>query len=61
MYSVIVDVKDPVLNIIKVHKDDRCLILQAKSGNDVLGIHFEDKEQLDAFIGLLQIARGQVK
>jgi hypothetical protein len=59
MISIIFSVLDPTLNLIKIHPDDRCVVLQIKSQEDIVGLHFDTPEDLDAFIGLLQIAKGQ--
>lgn len=61
MISVYVVMSDPKMHVKKITDHDRCLLLEINTDEDVLALHFESRDDLVAFSGLVQIAAGQAQ
>lgn len=61
MANIVLNVNAPVINLLKIDNESRCILVQHKTSEDTFALHFESKDDLDAYIGLLQVTRGQLE
>lgn len=60
MVNIVVDVSNPIINP-KLHKEGEvtCVMVEITVDNALLTLHFENRQQFQAFCGLLNMSAGR--